>query len=55
MARDKSLSETKADSKGITPTGTAKTKDVISQTRPYDMPNRGYYLSVINKLKKIIR
>lgn len=49
------LSETEADSKGMTPTGTAKKKDEISQTKPYDMPNHGYYrLSKIGEeLKKL--
>ena len=53
-ARDKSLSESQADRRGMTPKGTAKSKQRISETRPFDMPNRGYYKMAVQYLKDII-
>lgn len=39
------ITETEADRRGIVPTGTAKTKDRISQQKPFNMPKRGYFSS----------
>ncbi len=52
IAQDKALSESMADRRGMTPTGTAKTKQRTSETRPIDMPNRGAY--TLSKLKELI-
>ncbi len=50
--RAKTLTESQADERRMTPTGTAKTKKRISETRPFDMPNRGAY--TLSKLTEII-
>ena len=48
----KEISDSAADARGFEPTGTAKSKDRISQTRPFDMPKRGYFSSIKTKLQK---
>ena len=48
----KDLTASQADARGFEPTGTAKAKDRISQTRPFDMPKRGYFSNILTKLNK---
>lgn len=42
----KTLTESQADQRRMTPTGTARSKQRISETRPYDLPKRGYFSAV---------
>lgn len=47
----KKLTESQADERRMTPTGQAKVDQKISETAPFNMPNRGYKLS--NYIKKL--